>query len=1843
MHGLRKRLLFCCAASKVRVYSIGNLFVLLVLPTVRSWPPLFLQKYSPNLLVWCCFPSVFGQDGVTAAEMLCFKRDLCPDLSTSAPPPSTGVTPRLKTAPSQARPPVTPRVPNPYTSGFGALVSSPRRAGTVTRRPLPASPFAAAAEAVAVKRAKMAARAAATSEVVAAPTAVVMGHAQHNTARAVLARPGAPSSVPAPSLASPRGPLGMLGGRGRVRPHEEARGDEISGASATKEPPSTSCASTAPHGAQHPQLQLRVTSSLDTDAGGQHEKKLRNGAGAGGEVISSLPSAVGNGFQTARGTPVAITAEALAKVEHLFRGDSTATPNRRMAQAGPGSAPVRLTVSGSNAPTSSFPRQRAVRGGGEDRRGLQGAPTAGKKSGHRDVAATVAGGRSAAGDDSMGVKSVSDTDMAAPLSSDSGPRKFAGFQTGRGRTLSVSSEALAKVQHLFCDDSASVSMPSASSSSNPTRTQRPRRSADDVVSRSPAVARTAGMPRERSGVTSAGPFKRPAVLSKPGCGAGEAGFRATIPHLEAQGGSGKFRNSAGRLDGRDEPAPAALSETACSDTAFQTARGKKLHVSEQAIARVSHIFSDAMPANHGCPSATSVAPARGGRSHPSRVARTMATTTMPSMTVSVSSGEGHAESRSHRALPGRGTEEMNKHGDAGGDSCNTHGGVGAGYGEMDKVGVHSVAPLENGGGGGQLKDPYWAADVPSNLPTTGSNAFQTAGGRALSVSAEALAKVSHLFEEGNAGNSTIVGASGKGTSGADRADKSPAVRSGMNSARHHGGAGSQGARAREVSVSAKAEAKVGRSLESSKSSGDHGGLKDSGTATTQRSVAEPTGGLVRPGGGGPKNSTASGGTVNEFATGFKTGRGRSLNITAEALEKTKRFFTEEGSEVERENLSRPRKDDLVTHHDAHAVAGMSFATAKQGGTREAPDGMTRGVSPMSGIKQCDGGSGGSKVDASSLANLRDPRDNAPILAAASGTGFRTGKGAPVHVSAEALKKAKHFLGCASERDVRNEVQGNGATPPQPHARESANSAMPPGGDDIGGGASMFSTAKGRVIEVSAEALAQAKHRFGETEPSGKSAPRGQRPALDSAEAAGSGGDRNGSRGGGGTFSAEVGGATELSCEALARAGKILEDVGSSSEPGETIPRPTTCFGAGAGDCGVGSRGPGKLAMETGRNMGVFAEGAQHVQGKFRGKYHSMEPAAGEAPPLVGTEEGVASGSGSGSGCDGGDNVAGLFLTGTGRTIEVSAEALAQAQRKFGETKPSTEPGTRPSKASGGENCVSAFSTGKGRTIDVSAEALALAQKRFGEMGPSGSSVEPVKKLGGRALGGGKNPSVFSTGRGRAVEVSPAALAQANKLFGDGGAAGGGSDGGDTSQAIIGGGEGITPRRRTQRVQALPQGNRELPSRDVRLPSGVGKENGEGGQLKHVVGTPARSTGVVNAIAARARHVGVSTPNHANRSGKKSMRGGASKFSPPSRRRVMAPPSGTATPSSGGKPLCRTINPAEAASIPSPIGRGTPLSSKRRGLGHGGHGPHAMKRPRSSSKPSTPGASPHASLHGLRSGGNGVFLRPSLTRRSGVLATASPSSVSSKTVDGGDRSGDGVEMSETSRLVQGEPGCGTSRVLFDSTTAAADLVVGGASKARRDNHRLPLSSLLNVPPQVAEKFRPCGVDKNDIGFTEETGGVEDGRGEERQVPSPLPKAVRTEGATVAVRLLTEEERREVAALLMRVTARNAVDLCFRTGGIPCCLGKTPAAPEVMSGAAGVGSLGPVAALAGGIAGPVGSRAVATGHIAQGEQERESCRRGHRHQASAAYDFRDDLVRSGKDGELATPTWVENHLR
>ncbi|CAM9173233.1 unnamed protein product, partial [Scytosiphon promiscuus] len=168
----------------------------------------------------------------------------------------------------------------------------------------------------------------------------------------------------------------------------------------------------------------------------------------------------------------------------------------------------------------------------------------------------------------------------------------------------------------------------------------------------------------------------------------------------------------------------------------------------------------------------------------------------------------------------------------------------------------------------------------------------------------------------------------------------------------------------------------------------------------------------------------------------------------------------------------------------------------------------------------------------------------------------------------------------------------------------------------------------------------------------------------------------------------------------------------------------------------------------------------------------------------------------------------MFSTGAGRAIEVSAEALARVQGMFnqeaeagheradagdapaleaaavsfrrGEDQEVGDPFVREEgqRERGGSavaatTAASMFSTGSGRRVEVSAEALARAQKMFGEAEAASPSTDErdihrtsLPSFGGRAIGGGSGASsAFSTGRGKAVQVSPAALSHARNRYG----------------------------------------------------------------------------------------------------------------------------------------------------------------------------------------------------------------------------------------------------------------------------------------------------------------------------------------------------------------------------------------------------------------------------------------------------------------------------------------------
>ncbi|CAM9285386.1 unnamed protein product, partial [Laminaria digitata] len=147
--------------------------------------------------------------------------------------------------------------------------------------------------------------------------------------------------------------------------------------------------------------------------------------GDGGKRIPSYgkgPPSAGNGFQTARGRPIAVSEEALAKVQHLFKPDSAEE-----------SAPALI-----RNPADARPRLPATTGIKGDN-GTNNTSTTFKTN--TAVPLTTGGSVTKAAGDDDGKK--------VPSYGKGPPSAGNGFQTAREKPLAVSDEALAKVQHLF--------------------------------------------------------------------------------------------------------------------------------------------------------------------------------------------------------------------------------------------------------------------------------------------------------------------------------------------------------------------------------------------------------------------------------------------------------------------------------------------------------------------------------------------------------------------------------------------------------------------------------------------------------------------------------------------------------------------------------------------------------------------------------------------------------------------------------------------------------------------------------------------------------------------------------------------------------------------------------------------------------------------------------------------------------------------------------------------------------------------------------------------------------------------------------------------------------------------------------------------------------------------------------------------------------------------------------------------------------------------------------------------------------------------------------------------------
>ncbi|CAN0224463.1 unnamed protein product, partial [Ascophyllum nodosum] len=567
-----------------------------------------------------------------------------------------------------------------------------------------------------------------------------------------------------------------------------------------------------------------------------------------------------------------------------------------------------------------------------------------------------------------------------------------------------------------------------------------------------------------------------------------------------------------------------------------------------------------------------------------------------------------------------------------------------------------------------------------------------------------------------------------------------------------------------------------------------------------------------------KNTTlpTSGGIT---PSGFVTGRGAPVHVSADALSKAREFLGRGKSADEAvENDAQDGKSAADPSHLPPVVKGVtskscSFFSVREsdssGGGGRSGRGVDFTLAPgavASTPGLMSGGASSSCQDRGvyQASRSRDTWKNTTLAASGGLTpsGFVTGRGAPVHVSADALSKAREFLGRgrsadeAVENDARvgkSEAVPSHLPPAVKGVKSESRSFAGVRKRNSGGGSSVgtdgtfggntagttlgnprpssmtFSTGKGRPIEVSVEALARAQRLFEDAHPQ---ASRNTKQPHRSTVMARVTDSREGTIGqSGGVFSTANGTAIKVSTEALARAKKMFE------EPGSVAAMNPRNKDGGASECDRKERGSAGTSGSTHTRTSTSAV---------------------------------------------------IFSTGTGRTVEVSADAMAMAEDMFRGVKVDAEAeidgrvgGDGEGSGSDGASCTirgstglatgqnppppnMMFTSGKGRPIEVSPEALARAHMMFKDVDPQASPTSkrlPSVLAGGVTDGGdgdkeGETARMSSTGDETAAEVSAETMTQAKKMFG-----GPGSKGQMGTQNGIGGGASDGGRRQGRSVSS----------------------------------------------------------------------------------------------------------------------------------------------------------------------------------------------------------------------------------------------------------------------------------------------------------------------------------------------------------------------------------------------------------------------------------------------------------
>ena len=383
------------------------------------------------------------------------------------------------------------------------------------------------------------------------------------------------------------------------------------------------------------------------------------------------------------------------------------------------------------------------------------------------------------------------------------------------------------------------------------------------------------------------------------------------------------------------------------------------------------------------------------------------------------------------------------------------------------------------------------------------------------------------------------------------------------------------------------------------------------------------------------------------ASGFTTGAGKPVIVTARAQAEARKLFGNAAPEDPGDNPPKPLPADGVARLPSGFITGTGKAVLTSTAAKTHADKVLA--------------TGSSAAEPATEASS-EPPSRAAVASSGFTTGFTTGTVKAVLTSTAAQAQAAHILANDSTADD----QSTAAV-----LEPSSAAAIAPSG---------FSTGTGKAVLTSASAMARARKVLADDSTATLEA---QLPSISTAATATAPSG----------FGTGTGKAVLTSAAAMARAQKVLADNSMAAEqPTEVVSEPHCA--AAVAPSGF-STGAGKIVLTSAAAMAR----AQKVLANDSTAAEQPTGSASE-PPNAAAPAVAPSG----------------FSTGTGKAVQFSTAAMAWAQRVLADDSTAAEQTTGaasgPTSAAAPTPAPSGFTSGTGKSVPISAAAQAQARSMF---------------------------------------------------------------------------------------------------------------------------------------------------------------------------------------------------------------------------------------------------------------------------------------------------------------------------------------------------------------------------------------------------------------------------------------------------------------------------------------------------------------------------------------------------